>query len=151
MKRNKIYLETSVITAYFDDQWPDRKNLTERFWQNLDNFEVYISEMVVLELKNAPSTELRNSYFEKVRSFEILEIDTKEVEELVEAYLKKGVLTGKHLRDATHIAVAAVNNLDILVSWNFTHIVREKTRRLVNLINWENGYKELTIVAPPEI
>lgn len=62
MKKNKIYLETSSITAYFDSQWPDRQNLTKKFWQNLDKFEIYISELVLLELKNAPDTELRNNY-----------------------------------------------------------------------------------------
>lgn len=151
MKKSKIYLETSTITAYFDKEWPDRQNLTKKFWQKLNKFEIFISEMVILELKNTPDVKLKNHYLKKVKSFQSLKVDTKETRRLIEAYLKKGALSKKHLRDATHIAVASVNNLDVLVSWNFTHIVREKTRRLVNLINWENSYKELTIVAPPEI
>lgn len=151
MKKKKVYLETSVIAAYFDNQWPDRRNLTGKFWQNLDKFEIFISEIVLLELKNTPDTELRSDYLKKIKFFPVLKVDTKEVKGLIEAYLKKRILTKKHLRDATHIAVASSNNLDILVSWNFAHIVREKTRRLVNLVNWENGYKELTIVSPPEI
>lgn len=151
MKKSRLYLETSVITAYFDKEWPDRQNLTKKFWQNLNKFKVYISEMVVLELKNILDSKLREKYLRKSKSFSVLKVDTKEVKELIETYFKRGVLTKKHLRDATHIAVASVNNLDILVSWNFAHIVREKTRRLVNLVNWESGHKELTIVAPPEI
>jgi len=107
--------------------------------------------MVILELRGVIDRELKRKYLKKINSFSVLKVDTKEAKELIEAYLKKKILTKKHLRDATHVAVASVNNLDILVSWNFTHIVREKTRRLVNLVNWENGYRELTIIAPPEI
>lgn len=93
MKKSRLYLETSVITAYFDKEWPDRQNLTKKFWQNLNKFKVYISEMVVLELKNILDSKLREKYLRKSKSFSVLKVDTKEVKELIETYFKRGVLT----------------------------------------------------------
>jgi len=52
----------------------------------------------------------------------------------------------KHIEDAVHIAVTTVNSLDILVSWNFEHIVKLKTKREVNAINVLLGYNQIEIV-----
>ena len=53
--------------------------------------------------------------------------------------------------DALHIAIAAVNGLDVLVSWNCKHIVRYKTKKLVNIINEIAGYKRLEFNTPREV
>ena len=53
--------------------------------------------------------------------------------------------------DALHIAVASVNNLDVIVNWNFTHIVKLKTRREVAVINTLMGYKPIEICSPQEV
>lgn len=53
--------------------------------------------------------------------------------------------------DDYHIAIATVNQMDFLVSWNFRHIVNVKTKQMVNLINLQNGYKTIEIIAPPEL
>jgi hypothetical protein len=50
-----------------------------------------------------------------------------------------------------HIALATINNVDALVSWNFTHIVKLKTKRLTKAVNIAQGYKEIEIITPWEI
>lgn len=57
----------------------------------------------------------------------------------------------KYRDDAVHIAIAVVNNLDAIVSWNLTHMVKLKTRLEVNGINKIEGYKEIEICTPREV
>ena len=66
-------------------------------------------------------------------------------------YVKKEMISGKYISDAFHIALASVNNITYIVSWNFEHIVKRKTRIIVKLINTLNGYKEIEIVSPQEL
>ena len=64
------------------------------------------------------------------------------------AYVQAGVIPVTHIDDATHIAVASVNRLDAVVSWNYQHMVKLKTKREVNAINLLRGYPLLEIVDP---
>ena len=61
------------------------------------------------------------------------------------------IKSGKYEDDAFHIALASVNNLDVIVSWNFQHIVKLKTKREVNAINALLGYKAVEIYSPWEV
>ena len=76
---------------------------------------------------------------------------TKEAEKLAQNYIDERVVGIKHIADAQHIAIASVERVDILVSWNFKHLVKRKTRIGVNLINLKNGYRSIEILAPPEL
>ncbi len=145
----KVYLDTSVISALFDERSPDRKYLTEEFWRELRDYNVYISTLVKEEIE-AASKELRTEMIDKIRDFEILEI-TDEVERLAEEYLSKGIFPEQYKDDAIHVAVAVVNNIYLLISWNFRHLVKVKTRRMVNLVNEVLSYPHIEIIAPPEI
>ena len=53
--------------------------------------------------------------------------------------------------DALHIAIATLNKMDYLLSWNFRHIVKIKTRRIINKVNLSLGYSELSIITPAEL
>lgn len=145
----KVYLDTSVISALFDERNAERKNYTEEFWKELRDYEVYVSTRVNEEL-DAASDEIRAEMIDKIRGFKILEI-TDEVERLAEEYLSKGVFPERYKDDAIHVAVAVANNIDFLISWNFRHLVKVKTRRMVNLINEIMGYPHIEIIAPPEL
>ena len=71
--------------------------------------------------------------------------------ELAEQYVRSGVIPEKYRDDAFHIAIACTNGLQYLLSWNFEHIVKLKTKRIVNLINLTSGYREIEIVTPGEL
>ena len=87
-----------------------------------------------------------------VREFNplLLEIDL-ETEELAERYIDEGVIPERYRGDALHIAVAVVNGIEVIISWNFEHIVKLKTRVMVNGINRLLGYHEIEICSPEEV
>ena len=78
---------------------------------------------------------------------EILEVGDEALE-LLASYQKRQILGSKYRNDMLHIALATVAEVDILVSWNFRHIVRFDKIRLFNAVNLEFGYKRLEIYSP---
>jgi hypothetical protein len=70
---------------------------------------------------------------------------------LAETYISEGALTNKSYNDALHIALATINNADVLASWNFKHIVNINRIRLYNSINLKLGYRLIEIRTPREI
>jgi hypothetical protein len=71
-----------------------------------------------------------------------------EVEDLAQEFISLGILTETNLDDCKHIAVAMLANCDIIVSWNFKHIVNYKTIEGVKLIAGIKGYKDIVILCP---
>jgi len=72
-------------------------------------------------------------------------LNNVEVEELAVAYLKEGAITKKFHEDALHIAIAIINKVDVLVSWNFKHIVNLDRIKKYNGVNLKHGYTILEI------
>lgn len=70
---------------------------------------------------------------------------------LVQYYVERSVLGQRFMNDMLHIALATIAEVDVLVSWNFKHIVRFDKIRLFNAVNIEQGYKPLTIYSPREV
>jgi hypothetical protein len=79
--------------------------------------------------------------------FQILSL-TDEVAELANEYIKGGVLTEKSIDDCLHVAHAVVSNCDVIVSWNFKHLVNFKTIDKVRIVNAINRYREISIISP---
>lgn len=76
---------------------------------------------------------------------------TDGMRELAEDCVEEGVVPSKYFVDALHIAAAVLGDADILVSWNFKHLVKRSTRLLVNYINTKQGARAIEILAPPEV
>ena len=76
---------------------------------------------------------------------------TDEVEILADRYVDQKIIPAKHYDDALHIAIASVYNLDAIVSWNFEHMVKFKTKREVQAVNTLMGYKTVQICSPQEM
>lgn len=134
----RIYLDTSVISAYFDERNPERKFLTELFFKKIEMFDAYISEVVLAEIDDTRDVQLRAKLREKVIS-------------LTDEYVKHEAIPSDYPEDALHIAISTMNEIDYLLSWNFEHIVRVKTRRIVNMVNASFGYPDLEIITPAEL
>ncbi|MBI4722930.1 MAG: PIN domain-containing protein [Candidatus Stahlbacteria bacterium] len=146
----RLYLDTSVISAYYDDREPEKRAQTREFWKKLKDYEVYISEITITELNREKSIEKRDQKVSLVMEFYELRI-TEKVGRLVDAYLEHNIIPKKYEGDALHIAIAIINDIDILVSWNFKHIVKLKTKREVNAISILEGYKTIEIICPLEL
>jgi hypothetical protein len=76
---------------------------------------------------------------------------TDDMRDLAKLYVGEGVVPSKYFADALHIAAAVFGNADILVSWNFKHLVKRSARFLVNYVNAKQGLKMIEILAPPEV
>lgn len=149
MKQQTIYLDTSVIGGCFDDEFsPWSKGLIKDL--QLGNFKAVVSELVTAEIQKAPLPV-------RQQLAAILELDheylvtTEEATALAEVYQQRQILTPKYYDDGLHIALATVAQVDILVSWNFKHIVHLDKIRWFNLVNLEQGYKTLPIYSPREV
>ncbi|NVM56442.1 MAG: type II toxin-antitoxin system VapC family toxin [Candidatus Helarchaeota archaeon] len=146
----KIYLDTSVISALFDNRNPERQELTRIFFEKIDIFDVYVSEVVFAEIDNLKDIDLKDKFKDVVIGFKILQID-EESRKLAKHYVKQGAIPSEYSEDALHIAISTLNEIDYLLSWNFRHIVKVKTRRIVNITNLSLGYPDLKIATPAEL
>ena len=151
MKKATVYLDTTVPSAYFDDRAPDRMRLTQVFWLNADSrFSMVISEIVLAEIEATRNKKLRADMLGLLADIERIEVD-QETQMLAQEYVDKKVFPERYFSDGLHVAVAVVHQIEYLVSWNFSHLVKVNTRREVNLINALKGYGPVEIVAPPEL
>lgn len=151
MKRKlRIYLDTSVVSALFDKMNPERKSLTETFFREIANFESFISEITVAEIERTPDIGLRNKMKDAVREFSVFPL-TDDVEWIAREYIRHGAVPEGYSEDAYHIAIAIINEADYLLSWNFKHIVRMKTRDIVRMVNTLNNMRQIEIMTPAEL
>jgi len=153
MKKLKLYLDTSVISAVVDEREPEKKTLTLRLFEEAKagKYETYISELVTAEVdKSEPedAVKLRDTINKLPSETLVL---TNEVRDLADAYIKQEIIPIRYINDAVHIAVASANDLDVIVSWNFKHIVKVKTKIEVKGVNALMGYKEIEIYSPLEV
>ena len=111
---------------------------------------MFISSLVLTEIEGLKDDHKKRLLLRLLEGSEVLTIND-EGERLAREYVSQGIIPKKYVDDARHIAVAVVNSIDFLVSWNFEHIVKVKTRRMVGLVDAEKGYKAIEIIAPPEL
>ncbi len=149
----RIYLDTSVWSFPFHDDAPERRDVTKEFFDQVraDRFDVYLSDLVVEELQAAPELR-RTQLLGLVREISPTAFQTTlEARQLTREFLAAGVVPARFQNDARHIAIALVNECDVVLSWNFKHIVNLKTRRLVNDTSRMLGYGEIEICTPREV
>lgn len=148
--RRRIYADTSVIGGCLDDEWrePSRR-LVERFVAGLDV--LVISDITDTELENAPPDVRRITTEIDPRDIEEVRLGPEEVE-LAREYISQGVIGKSSFADAQHIALATtVHRVDLLVSWNFKHIVNLDRIHGYNSVNLRRGYPLLEIRTPREV
>ncbi|MDP2622172.1 MAG: PIN domain-containing protein, partial [Actinomycetota bacterium] len=129
--RLRLYLDTSVISAHVDDRLPERQRATLEFWERLAGYEVAISELTLTEVRATADSALREQLLALVGDFLSLPIE-REARDLAREYVGRGVFSAATAIDALHVAIAVAARQDILVSWNFRHLVNRRRRALVN-------------------
>ncbi|MBI4443369.1 MAG: PIN domain protein [Acidobacteria bacterium] len=147
--KQRVYTDTSVIGGCLDVEFQAPSlRLVEKFRSG--KAVVVLSELTLLELANAPEKvrDVLKGIPEEYREYLDLTADAKELAEL---YLSEGVLgSGKQI-DAQHIAIATIGRVNVLVSWNFQHIVNLERIRGYNSVNVREGYPVLEIRSPWEV
>ena len=143
-------MDTSVISALFDDRNQARKHVTEGFFAIIDQFNTYTSSITISEIHDTPDEIKKRKMRNACNKFTILNL-SPDVEALTRDYIAQGIFLDKYRNDAYHVAFAVIHEMDYLVSWNFKHLVKERTRKLVNVINAQNKYSSIFIVTPAEV
>ena len=149
----KLYLETTVPNFLFADDAPEKQEVTRQFfqWLKISPDSLYVSELVLTELNRA-ETALRSKLLEAVAQLpvEILAIST-EAEKLAERYVNDGVIPRRYLDDAMHVALAVLNQLDVVVTWNMKHLANVRRIEGINRINQAMRLPPIRIHTPEEV
>jgi hypothetical protein len=149
MKRLLIYVDASVVGGCEDEAFaPGSRALWRRFAEG--RCQLALSDLTLSELKGAPSA-VRRRIDEVPLENIVMVPESAESATLVEAYLAHGILGPGSRADATHVALATVGEADILVSWNFKHIVNLGRIRRFHAVNVELGYGTPEIRTPLEV
>ena len=145
----KVYADTSTIGDCFDIEFKEWSLALFSEYQQ-GSKRIMLSDLTIQELEFARE-EIRNKIDELPKVLVISLGVNDEAIKLAETYIEEGALTIKSFNDALHIALATINNADVLASWNFKHIVNINRIRLYNSINLKLGYKMIEIRTPREI
>ena len=147
--KQRIYIDTSVVGGYFDEEF---KEATIALFKRLENGEVIfaVSELLDLELINAPQKVRELLYNYSADKFERLEL-TEEAIKLADTYIAEKVVGKTSVEDCRHIALATINKVDVLASWNFKHIVNLDRIKGYNSVNLRLGYQMIEIRSPKDL
>ena len=153
MRKIKCYLDTSILNFLFAEDDVPKRDITAKFFDQLHIIadQVFISDEVIKEIGRAPEP-IRSQLMgllEKIKPL-LLEFDI-EAEELAKRYVREGIIPERYKSDAIHIAIAVINKVEVIISWNFEHIVKLKTRIMVNEVNRSFGYHDIEICSPNEV
>ena len=147
--KQRVYIDTSVIGGCYDQEFEE--------WSNrlFDDFKsgkriAVISDITLDELTDAPQQVQDNFATIPNESLEFLTSDL-ESRELADKYIIEKAVSNKFYEDALHIAIATINQVSVLASWNFKLIVNLDRIRMYNSVNLKNGFSILEIRTPREI
>ncbi|GLU55934.1 PIN domain-containing protein [Dyadobacter frigoris] len=147
--KHRFYFDTSVFGRVFDTEF-EKESIILFEKVNLGQIQCIYSDLTENEISKVP---------ERIRAFFLdLEEDQKqlvkvtpEAFQLAQTYISKNVVGQTSLDDCIHIAVATLSKVDVLVSWNFKHIVNVHRIHGYNSVNLQLGHKILNICSPKEI
>ena len=148
-------MDTSVISFYYAEDAPEKMAITRKFFdQELikGEYEVLLSETTVGELSDCTNLDLKKKLLTFVKALPVkVHPLTEEVNQIAKKFVEEGYIPSKYQEDAVHLAFALILNVDYIVSWNFKHIVKPKTRKAVKIIALKEGLKEIDIITPEEV
>ena len=152
IKKLRLYLETTVFNYYFDadrDGHEDTVRLFEAI--KAEEYDGYTSGYAMLELLDAEEPK-RSKMLALAEKYDItiLNADDESLR-IADLYIQNGVIPVRFRVDAIHIAIASVNGLDCVLSFNYQHINKLKTKRMTESINLVEGYKAVVICTPMEV
>jgi len=145
----RVYVDTSVIGGCRDEEFQEH---SERLFADFeaDRLRAAISNITIAEVLQAPEEVRAVLERPALQQAEKVYLNEEAVL-LAEAYVQEGVVSEANRVDAQHIAIATVQRVDILVSWNFQHIVKWDRIRAFNAVNLKRGYPQLEIRSPREV
>lgn len=159
MKKQTIYLDTSVINFLFADDAPEKRDITQEFFDNYikaGRYDVMISPVVVDEIQRTGDSRKRKELLGVIEEYRLaildIEDESDEIRRLAELYLDQGVIPARKINDAMHTAIATVYEVDVLLSWNYRHLANVQKEARIHAANLQAGYiKQLKMTTPLEV
>jgi predicted nucleic acid-binding protein len=151
----KVYIETTIVS--YLTAWPSRdiivaahQQITDEWWSTKrHDFELFASQLTMREAQ-AGDEEMAKKRLDALKEATLLET-TEDALALAGKLINNGPLPEKAAEDAVHIAVAVVNGIDYLITWNCKHIANAKMRDEIELICRAGGYAPTIICTPEEL
>jgi predicted nucleic acid-binding protein len=150
LQKLRLYLDTTIPSYVFALDSPERMEITRRFMRlGRWNYEMIISDVVIAEINRAAEPK-RSLLLDVIKGLPVL-YSSSQSDELAEAYVQAGALPRGSIEDAMHVAIATLNRVDALASWNFGHLVNIRRKRAIAAVNLERGLPQLEILSPEEV
>lgn len=156
MKKLTVYLDTSVINFLFAEDAPEKKEVTEIFFEKfvrLSIYDVFISDVVLAELTATSDVAKRDKLVKVIKDYPINYVDIQnspDIDFLVDLYLSKGIK--KKEADALHVAISTLNRIDVLLTWNYQHLANVNREKRIIAENMNNNYwHNLRLLTPLEL
>ena len=153
MKKNRLYLDSSVISHLEAPDTPEKMQETLLLWNDIKNgkYDIVISSVLIEEIDKCHQPK-RNKMYEFLGDIEYERIATDDgIKNIADEIIRLGILTEKSRYDCLHIACALVSSCNYIVSWNFKHLVNIKTVNGVRAITNIFGFNNIDIIAPPSL
>ena len=153
MKKIKLYLDTSVISALDDPKKPERMQETHLLWEDIkaDKYEIVISFVLIDEVEKCKQPK-RDKMYDFLSTIKYEKIEANEtIQNIADEVFKLGILPKKSRNDRLHIGSALVSSCSYIISWNFKHLVKIKTVNGVRAITSLYGYNPIDIIAPSSL
>ena len=144
----RIYADTSVFGGVFDVEFsiPSKK-----FFAEVDEGRFTLVTSAIVEAEIEPAPEYVREFFARyIKVAEVAHL-SQEAIRLQQQYISSGIVMEKSAEDALHVAVATVSKCNLIVSWNFKHIVRFDKIPKYNAVNMLNDYGQIGIYSPLEV
>jgi hypothetical protein len=147
--KQKVYIDTSIVGGYFDEEF---KEATIMLFERLERDEIIfvVSDLLDLELIKAPLHVKEHLLKYSADRFQRVEL-TEEAIFLADQYISEKVVGKTSVEDCRHIALATLNKVDVLASWNFKHIVNLDRIKGYNSVNLRLGYSMIEIRSPKDL
>ena len=150
-KKPTIYLETSIIAAYFDfwGKSPEHSKTTKIFWQKqLPKYQAIISVITIAELQEAKRN-WQKPYLKLIEGIKIVGLSAK-IAKLANDYIKNGIVPKSKTDDAVHLAIAVENKIDFFLTWNMQHFLRPHKMKQIIDFNQKHKLHLPALVKPSD-
>ncbi|MBI3195468.1 MAG: hypothetical protein HYZ34_13540 [Ignavibacteriae bacterium] len=151
-------MDTSVPNFLYADDAPEKKAITIDFFEHYIKpgiFETFISNVVIAEIEKTTNIEKRNKLLRTIDDYFLERVPVEQSEEislLTVNYIRHGIIPETKEADALHVAIAVVNDMDFLVSWNYKHLANIHRERRIHGVNALLGFSDrMRIVTPLEL
>jgi len=143
-----LYLDTSVIGGYFDTEWMKG---TRELWRLMElGLCQFVTSSVTVDEITLAREHVRDLFALHFDTSAILPL-TDDARALADIYIRHGVLPQNCLNDARQVAVCTLAGINLLVSWNFKHLVNPERKKGFHAINMLQGQPHVSIVTPWEV